>query len=210
MSRAETRQRRWDEMVDAAAKVFYTKGYGASAVQDVADEIGLLKGSVYHYINTKEDLLYAVVEQAHAASMENVARLRASEADAAMELRDFVAAHLDLLMRERIKLTVYLHDFRSLTDEHRQTVAAHRREYSGYLEDLIARGQSDGVFSSTRSAHILCLGVLGMLNWTYEWWKSDSRRSRSDVIVTFADMALRSVGVSEADLHRVLDDGFLK
>ena len=49
----------------AAAKVFYERGYSAATVQDIADELGILKGSLYHYIKTKEDLLFRVFEQVH-------------------------------------------------------------------------------------------------------------------------------------------------
>lgn len=71
MSEAKTtRQRaprkRDREVVDAAARVFYRKGYADATVQDVADELGILKGSLYHYIDTKEDLLYRLFEEVHA------------------------------------------------------------------------------------------------------------------------------------------------
>ncbi len=49
------RKRRDQEVIDAAAKVFYERGFADASVQDVADELGILKGSLYHYIETKED-----------------------------------------------------------------------------------------------------------------------------------------------------------
>jgi iron-sulfur cluster repair protein YtfE (RIC family) len=47
-----------EEIIAAAAKVFRTKGYHAATVQDIADEVGILKGSLYHHVKSKEDLLY--------------------------------------------------------------------------------------------------------------------------------------------------------
>jgi TetR/AcrR family transcriptional regulator, cholesterol catabolism regulator len=47
------RKRRDQEVIDAAAKVFYERGFADASVQDVADELGILKGSLYHYIETK-------------------------------------------------------------------------------------------------------------------------------------------------------------
>jgi AcrR family transcriptional regulator len=180
------------------------KGYGAASVQDVADEIGLLKGSIYHYIKTKEDLLFAVSEDAHAASMHVVEKLQTLNVDPAAEFSAFVGAHLDLLITERIKLSVYLHDFRSLTEEHHSTVAGHRRRYSQYVEDLIRRGQRDSVFASRIDPHLLMLSVLGMLNWTYEWYRDDGDTSREDVIAAFVETALRSVGTDADTVTRVV------
>src|SRR4026207_1251516 len=48
-----------------AARVFYERGYSDASVQDVADELGILKGSLYHYIDTKEDLLFRLLEEVH-------------------------------------------------------------------------------------------------------------------------------------------------
>ncbi|WP_280424719.1 TetR/AcrR family transcriptional regulator [Nocardia carnea] len=204
----DTARRRTAELVDAAGRVFYRKGYGDSAVQDVADEVGLLKGSVYHYIKTKEDLLFAVVEQAHTASMDAIERLRQLDVDPATELAAFVESHLRMLEREHVKFRVYLHDFRSLTPEHRKTVGAKRAEYSQYVEELVKRGQEEGVFTSEVGAHYLTLGILGMVNWTYEWWRDDADNpGRDDLVAAFVDMTLRSVGVEESLIAEVVESG---
>ena len=57
------RRNREHEVVEAAVKVFYEKGYAASTIQDVADVVGVLKGSLYHYISSKEDLLFRILQQ---------------------------------------------------------------------------------------------------------------------------------------------------
>ena len=60
-----TPKRRDREVIDAAAKVFYRRGYADASVQDIADELGILKGSLYHYIDTKEDLLFRLLSETH-------------------------------------------------------------------------------------------------------------------------------------------------
>ena len=59
------RKRRDQEVIDAAAKVFYERGFADASVQDVADELGILKGSLYDYIETKEDQLFRPLEEPH-------------------------------------------------------------------------------------------------------------------------------------------------
>src|SRR6201990_2507776 len=60
-----TAKRRDDEVLDAAARVFARRGYADASVQHVADELGILKGSLYHYIKTKEDLLFRLLAETH-------------------------------------------------------------------------------------------------------------------------------------------------
>ena len=49
-------------MIEAAIRVFSAKGYASASIQDVAEEVGVLKGSLYHYIDSKEDLLARIFE----------------------------------------------------------------------------------------------------------------------------------------------------
>ena len=62
---APSRSPREQQILDAAAVVFYEKGYAAASIQDVADAVGILKGSLYYYIDSKEDLLFEILRDAH-------------------------------------------------------------------------------------------------------------------------------------------------
>src|SRR5947207_409360 len=58
-------RRRQQEILEAAARVFHEKGYESTSIQDIADEVGILKGSLYYYIRSKEDLLYEIIRDIH-------------------------------------------------------------------------------------------------------------------------------------------------
>ncbi len=75
-----------DEIVAAAARVFRTKGYPAATVRDIADEVGILKGSLYHHVESKEDLLYLIVKEPIARMHQTMGEIVASERPAAEKL----------------------------------------------------------------------------------------------------------------------------
>ena len=56
------RRNRGQDVIEAAIRVFHKKGYASASIQDVAAEVGVLKGSLYHYIDSKEDLLARIFE----------------------------------------------------------------------------------------------------------------------------------------------------
>src|SRR5271154_2297781 len=60
-ARGQNNKRRQTEVVAAAVKMFYQSGYSDTSVEDIANELGILKGSLYYYIRSKEDLLYEIV-----------------------------------------------------------------------------------------------------------------------------------------------------
>jgi TetR/AcrR family transcriptional regulator, cholesterol catabolism regulator len=65
---------RQDDIIAAAARVFRDKSYHAATVQDIADEVGILKGSLYHHVQSKEELLYLVVKEPIARLYQTVER----------------------------------------------------------------------------------------------------------------------------------------
>lgn len=83
------------EVLDAAVQVFCERGYAAATVQDVADQLGILKGSLYYYIETKEDLLYRAVMAVH-SSAEAVMDSVAAEPSGPLE-------RLELYMRRQVE-----------------------------------------------------------------------------------------------------------
>src|SRR6201990_3672250 len=59
------REERWSELIEVATDVFYAKGYDAASLQDIADRLGMLKGSLYYYIQSKEELLSDIIQTMH-------------------------------------------------------------------------------------------------------------------------------------------------
>src|SRR6516225_4389411 len=82
-----------DDIVSAAAKVFRTKGYHAATVRDIADEVGILKGRLYHHFASKEELLYLVVKEPIAQVDHTISEKAAADCPAAEKLRQAFLPH---------------------------------------------------------------------------------------------------------------------
>jgi AcrR family transcriptional regulator len=54
-----------ERVLEAAARVYYEKGFATATMQDIADRVGILKGSLYYYVESKDALLVEIVERAH-------------------------------------------------------------------------------------------------------------------------------------------------
>src|SRR6266496_3647760 len=87
--RREPRRRR-GEVLDAAVRVFHAKGYDATSIQDIADEVGILKGSIYYYITSKEDVLFEILDEVHRAAFNAVVEAIEIDGDALQKLHAFV------------------------------------------------------------------------------------------------------------------------
>src|SRR5437870_7103310 len=105
---------RSEEVYQAALRLFREKGYHATSMQDIAAAVGLYKGSLYHYIGGKEDLLVQVFERAMGGLLADAERIVADTSlRPRVQLRLIVQAHVVCVCENLDALTVYLHEFRA-------------------------------------------------------------------------------------------------
>lgn len=191
-------QRRRKELIDVAAKIFQDKGYEAASIQDVADALGILKGSVYYYIDSKEDLLFAVIREVHESALANMERIRELDADPLTMIRLFVESHVKHVSDNLVKATVFFHDFRSLDPKRREYIVKERDSYDSFLRELIARGQAEGLIRKDIDPKLATLAMLGMMNWTYQWYRAGGAMDSTAIGRQFADFVLAALASGPA------------
>lgn len=216
LASAPNRAPREQQIIDAAAVVFHEKGYDASTIQDIADAVGILKGSLYYYIDSKEDLLFEVLRDAHHDSMRHLAHWQQVDGDVLLRLRAFIEGHVRANILNHIKAGVFFHDFRSLSPERQRAIIHDRDAYDAYARDLIRQGQADGLIAPEVDAKMAALALMGMMNWVYQWYRPDDEGGSTpeEVARAFTDFAVfglavrddvsREVGWRLEDLDRML------
>src|SRR5437660_10309404 len=93
-ARARGGQRRREELIAVACRVFAAKGFDGASLQDIADEFGVLKGSLFHYIQSKDELLYEIIRGVYAGAEEDVWPLARGDDAAVARLRRVIAAYV--------------------------------------------------------------------------------------------------------------------
>ncbi len=185
---------RKSEVIDAAARLFYAKGYDATSVQDIADELGMLKGSVYYYMDSKEDLLFEIIEAGHRSLFALLQEVLDSEGLSPRDqLREFIRRHSKFVAENLVLLRIFFNDFRSLAPERRATVISERDTYDELARGILIRGQAEGQFHQDFDPKIVAMGILGMTNWLYQWFRADGGMSAEQVGDQLAEFAISGV-----------------
>ena len=179
-----------DTIIGAAAKVFRIKGYHAATVQDIADEVGLLKGSLYHHCAGKEELLYLVVKEPISRLYATVDAIVAAELPAAEKLRRATVAHLEAFDRHHPHLFVYLRETANLKGRFRASGQLSPKQYERFWQQILREGVKSGEFRADLDVQVVSYGLLGMLNWLYKWYEPGGRLSVQEVGAQFASLAL--------------------
>jgi AcrR family transcriptional regulator len=181
---------RAEQVYAAALRLFREKGYHATSMQDIAAAVGLYKGSLYHYIGGKQDLLLQVFDRAMGALLEDVERIAADTSlRPSAQMRLIVAAHVRAVSTNLDALTVYLHEWRALAGDALINVQAQSERYTALVSEIIGRGVRLGEFD-TPEVRITTLGVLGMCNWLCQWYRPTGRLGPTEIGAYFADLVL--------------------
>jgi AcrR family transcriptional regulator len=183
-------RRRQSEILDAAARVFHERGYESTSIQDIAESVGILKGSLYYYIESKEDLLYGILQGVHVEALKNIDLTNAVEGDALQKIRFFVAAHITFNAENLVKMGVFFQDFRSLGEERRRIIVDERDVYDRFLRSLIADGQRAKLVCPDIDPKLMALGILGATNWIYHWYQPGGEKPVREVAGALADFVV--------------------
>jgi TetR/AcrR family transcriptional regulator, cholesterol catabolism regulator len=182
------------EICRVAARVFYEKSYEGASMQNIAEAVGLTKAGLYHYIGSKDQLLFEIMNYGMDILQETVVDKVKEIADPRERLRRTIAGHIDLIVRARdLEITVILHENRSLRGSLRKKINARKRQYIQFLEETIARVQEEAGGKSFLPPRVAAFALLGMINWLYQWYRPDGPVKQSDLTRSYVEFFYRGL-----------------
>jgi AcrR family transcriptional regulator len=185
--------RRRQEILDAAARIIFEKGYEATTTQDIADAVGLLKGSLYYYIDSKEDLLFEIIRESHEGALAALDRVRQAQGDALARLELLIKAHVDHFAKNLTKATVFFREARLLSEDRRAVITEEGDAYLDFLRELLREGQAAGTIPRDLDVPLVAIGITGMLNSMSIWYHPDGRLTADQIGEEFARLVIHGV-----------------
>jgi TetR/AcrR family transcriptional regulator, cholesterol catabolism regulator len=182
-----------EAIMDAAMHLFGKQGYSGTSMRDIASAVGVLPGSLYAHIASKEALLVDIVEDGINRFLAAVRPHAESQETPAEKLRAMVIAHVAVVADNPERSLVVFHQWRFLGDDNIQAAIGKRRDYEQAFIGVIEEGMKSGAFRSNLNRRIAVLTILGALNWTPEWLSPDGSLSPEEVGGVIADTLLIGV-----------------
>lgn len=170
-----------ERATSVAASLFASRGYDATSTRELAEALGITKGTLYHHFPTKEDLLVRICDESLARITQAALEVIASEPDPLARLRSLIRRHVETMLADQPLHTTMLTELRSLSAGSHDRVVALRDAYGGLVQETIAACQADGALASDVDTHLLALLLLNMLNWTIFWYRADGPYSPAEI-----------------------------
>jgi TetR/AcrR family transcriptional regulator, cholesterol catabolism regulator len=161
------------ELARTAARLFAERGYHGTSIGDLAEAMGVQKGSLYAHIDSKQDLLYEATRegaQAFHAALDSVPEnLPATE-----RIRLALRAHLRVVAEQLDVATVFTREWRYLEGERALEFLSERRRYEERIRALFREGREVGGLRSDLDDGAAALLVLSAANWAYTWLRPEA------------------------------------
>jgi len=186
------------EILDAAARLFKEKGFHATSMQDIADAVGMQKGSLYYHIASKEELLFRISHDAINAIIARLEEIAQAPLSPTEKLRQAIENHVLTLCDRLDLLAVFLKESKTLTAEQQAQILERRKRYEELFEGILEEGIAAGEFRAV-DVPVVTAGLLGMLNWMHQWYRPDGRLSPQQIATIFTDLALRGLATRMTD-----------
>lgn len=177
------------ELHAAATRLFRQRGFHATSMQDLGEALGMNRGSLYHYISAKDELLWAILTRALDRLEERVLPILATDARAVDRLTDAIREHLRVAADHADELSLIQIEWRAL-DRARQAEMIRRRDaYEARWRATLEAGIADGSLRSF-DVRLAGIGILSACNWFTQWYRPGGASSVDEIADAFAELFL--------------------
>ena len=178
------------ELYRIAAFLFNKYGYASTSMRQICRGIGIRESSLYHYIRSKEDLLYHICEQSMLLSLEAIEAITSLNSRPDFKLKKMIETHITTIAENANEHSTMLKELRSLSRSNQRKIIKLRDRYEALFRKVITDCVQQRVFRDL-DVKITTLALLGMMNWLIHWYAADGPMKSEEIARIFSDLFLK-------------------
>lgn len=178
-------------LIQAAARLFRDKGYERTTVRDLAAEVGILSGSLFHHFKNKESILRAVMEEAILLNTESMKAALAEANTAEERVLALIKCELKSILGDTgAAMTVLVFEWRSLNEDSQKVILELRDIYEQLWLDALTEAKDEGLV--VIDPFILRRLLTGALSWTVNWYDESGEMNLDQLARHALSLAIKS------------------
>lgn len=183
---------RKDQIETVATALFKERGFAATSMRDLANEVGIEAASIYSHVRSKEELLQSICFKMAQDFFEVLEKLDSRELSFAQRLREIITAHVGIITRNVAASVVFQQEWRHLSEPYLSHFLELREQYEERIRNTISHGAEMGEFV-TSDARFVTRTLLSSLNWIPQWYQLDGLLTPADIARNIADLFLHGL-----------------
>ena len=180
------------EICLTAAQIFVAKGYNATSLNDIADELKITKAGLYYYVESKQDLLYRIITMGLDNVKNEVLNPAREITDAEERLKFIIFNHARLSAGGNHAVIIISHEDNELSFQQREETLKRRREYFDFIRDTLVELQNQGKIQPI-DLTTATFTILGMIIWLSRWFSPKGKMSVEKVCEDVCEIAMQGI-----------------
>ena len=198
-------EERKEEIINAAEKLFYEKGYSKVTINDIIKDLGIVKGTFYYHFKNKKEVRDIIINRYLEEEIKHLNQINESELSALEKLSNMIFGIINLINNE----DKVMHDVYSRNPEILQELVTKRMDHFGPLiTDLVDYGIEEGVFKPQYYEEAIQFLLINMsitiplIHYTLAFWDEDKAVLRLNTIIHSSELVL---GAEKGSLDFISD-----
>ena len=162
---------RRDDVIRIAARLFAAKGYHATTLDQIAEEIGITKPALYYYITNKEDILRTIINRI-LEPMQEVVDVGQSDISPREKMRKIINILVQSAAERKETTLLAFEQANILPKRSREALRRRQKEVERTVENILKEGIKQGCFAVS-DAKMAGFAVLAVSNWLYHWYNPE-------------------------------------
>jgi len=167
------------QILTVASELFAHNGYSAT-VDQIAKKMGVTKGHIYYYFNSKQEILYQIFRKAMDFFMEEIEEANTPDFPVDQRLKAVLKSHIIAICENKDIMTVFMDLPKDLAKEYWEEIVVSRKKYERLIQELIKEGINKEYFVK-ENEKLLSYTILGSINWVYVWFQENAELSKEIV-----------------------------
>ncbi|WP_404459368.1 TetR/AcrR family transcriptional regulator [Oceanobacillus kapialis] len=180
-------------IIQSSLLLFEEDGFHGVTVRQIVEKAGTSKGGFYHHFSSKDELLFVIHDTFISYVLEKASIANATHTSPTSKLRAIIKDFVKVFDLYKPHITVFYQENKYLKPHYAKLINQKRDTYKEMIIQAIRDGKEAGEFRKDLSVEITSMAILGMVNWTYKWYKQSGEKSINEIGDIFVDLILRSV-----------------
>ncbi len=181
-----------DGILEAAARIFSTKGFHATSMNDIAEAVNLQKASLYYHFENKQEILITLLDEALELINTGLESVLIQSMPPEDKLRKAMVTYMQTIAENQDLAAVLLLELRALDPDLKSKHISRIEKFENIWKEIITEGKEEGKFNCDDPS-MTGRAILGVMNWTVTWYRRNGPKSSTEIANLFADLLLQGL-----------------
>src|SRR5699024_9511691 len=181
------------KIIEEALILFDKHGFHGVTVNQIVDKTGTSRGGFYHIFTSKDELLYVIHNELITYALEKATIAIDTYKDSVKHFKAIIKDFVKTFDLYKSHISVFYQENIYLKPEYEIRIKKKRDQFKQIMINVLWEGKKAGEFRNDLSVEITTMAILGMVNWTYKWYKQSGSKSIDEISSIYVDLILRAV-----------------